>query len=134
MHYFWNIRIHDLLERFDVLFIEKLLDVLQPRFSLNRTTYLCRERIRRSISSFDITWPFRESSRPHSAMRTNVSSHRISSYVASSGYDSITSFIFTFTFAIESILCLRHNAPLYAQRDFKAQTILNRRNIENAPN
>ena len=39
-----------------------------------------------------------------------------------------------FHFAIESILYLRHNAPLYAQRDFKAQTILNRRNIENAPN
>ena len=134
MHYFWNIRIHDLLERFDVLFIEKLLDVLQPRFSLNRPFYPCNECIRRSISSFDITWPFRESLRPHSAMRTNVSSLRSASCVASFGFNSITSFIFSFTFAIESILYLRHNAPLYAQRDFKAQTILNRRNIENAPN
>ena len=70
------------------------------------------ERTQCPIFSLDITWPSLESIRPRSTIRSNASSRRISSYVASSGCDSMTSFIFSFTIAMDSLLHLRHNDEL----------------------
>ena len=89
-----------------------VVDVLQPCFCLNCLSYLCHERTRFFIFSLDITWHSRESIRPRSTIRSDASSRRISSYVASSGCDSMTSFIFSFTIAMDSLLDLRHKEQL----------------------
>ena len=64
--------------------------------------YFCHVRIRRCISSLDTTRPCLESSRPRATILSNANSRMISSYVASSGCDRITSVIFSFTFDIST--------------------------------
>ena len=103
--------LHDLSRCTGIVLGDIVVYGLQPCFCLNCPSYLCHERTRCPIFSLDITWPSLESIKPRSTIRSNASSLRISSYVASSGCDSITSFIFSLI-AMDSLHHLRHNAAL----------------------
>jgi len=73
------------------------MNVLQPNLGLGCPSYSCHVLMRCSISSLEMTRPFLESSRPRSTMRANATSRIISSYEASSGWDSMTSLILSLT-------------------------------------
>lgn len=87
----------------------RLPHIGNPVMSVEQNPYFRHDRIRRSISSFDINRPLRESSKPRSIMRSKASSRIISSQLASSGCDWIISVIFSFTFDVLHTCKTRHD-------------------------